>query len=127
MCEGRLGSSFYGNLPTRAPPSSKEAYSILFATCKPFLLTPPLSFYFHRSTLKVAIFVYLFVLMFIYLAVACRFFSCSTWDLVSRPGIKPRPTALGSRSRSRWTTREVFAIMVFNYLKNSVLLGVTLP
>ena len=47
MCEGRLGSSFYGNLPTRAPPSSKEAYSILFATCKPFLLTPPLSFYFH--------------------------------------------------------------------------------
>ena len=26
------------------------------------------------------------------------------WDLVPRPGIKPRPPALGAQSRSHWTT-----------------------
>ena len=29
------------------------------------------------------------------------------WDLVLRPGIKPRPPVLGSRSLPHWTTREV--------------------
>ena len=33
--------------------------------------------------------------------------SCSMWDLVSQPGIKPRPPALGAWSLSHWTTREV--------------------
>ena len=33
--------------------------------------------------------------------------SCSTWDLVSWPEIKPNTPALGSRGSSHWTTREV--------------------
>ena len=44
----------------------------------------------------------------------CQIFSCSmqtlscvTWDLVPWPGLKPRPPALGARSLSPWTTREV--------------------
>ena len=34
-------------------------------------------------------------------------FSCSIWDLVPRPGMEPRPPALGVQSLSKWTTREV--------------------
>ena len=48
------------------------------------------------------------------LVVDCEFFSCSMQtlscgmrDLVPRPGIKPGPPALGARSLSHWTTREV--------------------
>ena len=33
--------------------------------------------------------------------------SCGTWDLDPRPGIKPRPPALGALSLSHWTSREV--------------------
>ena len=33
--------------------------------------------------------------------------SCSTWDLDPCPGIKPGPSALGARSLSHWTTRDV--------------------
>ena len=29
------------------------------------------------------------------------------WDLVPQPGIEPGPPALGVRSRTHWTTREV--------------------
>ena len=32
---------------------------------------------------------------------------CGMWDLVSWPGIEPRPSALGARILSHWTTREV--------------------
>ena len=35
------------------------------------------------------------------------FFSCSMWDLVSWPGIEPRPPALRARSLSPCTNREV--------------------
>ena len=38
---------------------------------------------------------------------ACRLFSCSTWDLVPRAGIEPRPPALGAWSLNHWSTREV--------------------
>ena len=34
-------------------------------------------------------------------------FSCCTWVLVSQPGVKPGPPALGAQSLSHWTTREV--------------------
>ena len=34
-------------------------------------------------------------------------FSCGMWNLVSGPGIKPERPALGARSPSHWTTREV--------------------
>ena len=33
--------------------------------------------------------------------------SCSMWDLVPWPGIKPRPPVLGVWTLSHWTTREV--------------------
>ena len=33
--------------------------------------------------------------------------SCSLWDLVPSPGIEPKLPALGARSLSYWTTREV--------------------
>ena len=35
-----------------------------------------------------------------------RTLSCGMWDLVSWPGIKPRPPALGAWSLSHWTTRK---------------------
>ena len=43
--------------------------------------------------------------LYFYLAVLGL--SCSIWDLVLCPGIKPRPPALGAQSLSHWTTREV--------------------
>ena len=46
---------------------------------------------------------YLFI--FIYSAVPSL--SCHIWDVVSRPGIKPGPCALGAQSLSHWTIREV--------------------
>ena len=33
-------------------------------------------------------------------------FICCIWDIVSRPGIKPGPCALGTQSLSHWTIRE---------------------
>ena len=36
---------------------------------------------------------------------------CHTWDLVSWPGIEPRPSTLGARGLSYWTAREVPSIM----------------
>ena len=39
--------------------------------------------------------------------VAADKLSCSVWDLVPRPGIKPGAPALGAQSPSHWTTREV--------------------
>ena len=50
--------------------------------------------------------------IFIYLAVpglveACGIFSCSMWNLIPWPGIKPRTTALGAWNLSHWTTKEV--------------------
>ena len=38
---------------------------------------------------------------------AYRIFSCSMWDLVLWPGIKPKPYALGAWSLTHWTTRDV--------------------
>ena len=46
---------------------------------------------------------YLFI--FIYSAVPSL--SCCMWDIVSGPGIKPGPRALGAQSLSHWTIREV--------------------
>ena len=41
--------------------------------------------------------------------VACRVFSCGMWDLVPRPGMEPKPPALGAWCLSHWITREVLA------------------
>ena len=37
--------------------------------------------------------------------------SCSMWDLVSWPGIEPRPPVLGVWNLSHWTTRKVPVLM----------------
>ena len=50
-----------------------------------------------------------------FLVEACKIFSCSMWDLVPWPGIEPRPPALGARSLSHWTTREVPRCIFFGY------------
>ena len=39
----------------------------------------------------------------------------STWDLFSRPGVKPRPPALGEQSLNHWTTREVPCVTYFKW------------
>ena len=60
--------------------------------------------------------VYLFIWLCQVLDAACGIFSCSTWDLVPWPGIKPWPPALGARSLSQWTIREVLSFLVQNLL-----------
>ena len=45
---------------------------------------------------------YLFIIYF-----AAMTLSYGKWDLVSRPGMEPGPTALEAWSLSYWTTREV--------------------
>ena len=59
--------------------------------------------------------------------VACRILSCSrrtlscgTGELVPWPGISPRPSALGTRSLSHGTTREVLRSL---FLLNGILRG----
>ena len=72
-------------------------------------------------------FVYLFIYLFIlaapglsssmwdlqlrhadFLVVACELLvAAHMWDLVPGPGIEPRPPALGARSLTHWTMREV--------------------
>ena len=50
----------------------------------------------------------LFFFFLIYLFIlAAPDLSCSMWDLVPQPGIKPGPPALGAWSLTHWTTREV--------------------
>ena len=44
------------------------------------------------------------------------FFSCSMWDLVLWPGIKLGPPALGAKSLSHWTTREVPKVPIISLL-----------
>ena len=39
-------------------------------------------------------------------AVACRTYSCGMWDIVSWPGIKPSPPALGAWSLRHWSPGE---------------------
>ena len=57
-------------------------------------------------------------LIFIYLAVpvlSCgiQTLSCGMWDLLSRPGIKLGPPAMGALSLSHWTTREVLIFIFY--------------
>ena len=37
------------------------------------------------------------------------------WDLVPQPGIEPWPPALGARSLTHWTTREVPGVSWFEF------------
>ena len=60
-------------------------------------------------------------LSFFFIYLAALGLSCSMWDLVPRPGMKPGPPALGARSLSHWTAREAHFIMC------SLLLVISLP
>ena len=59
--------------------------------------------------------IYLFILavpglscgMWNLLVAAYGLLSCGMWDRVPWPGIESRPPALGARSLTHWTTREV--------------------
>ena len=55
---------------------------------------------------------FFFFLIFIYLAVLGL--SCGMWDPVPWSGVEPRPPALGARSLSHWTAREVPAVFFIN-------------
>ena len=61
-----------------------------------------------KGTRHLLIFIlkYLFVWL-LWVFAACELFSCGVWDLVPQPGMKPGPPALGARSLSHWTLREV--------------------
>ena len=97
-------------LPSRSlPASGQPTHWIFFFSLKNFS-----SYYLHL------LFIYLFKLRWVLVAArgifvaACgifscgmRTFSCGMWDLVSQPGIQPRPPALGAWSLTHWTTREV--------------------
>ena len=65
----------------------------------------------HSNPLPHPVFNIYFYLLFIWpwwvSVVACGFFSCGMWDLVSWPVNEPRPPALWAQSLSHWTTREV--------------------
>ena len=70
------------------------------------------------------LFIYLFRLCWV-LVVArrifvatCRIFSCGMWDLVPWPGIEPGPPALGARSLSHRTTREVPGDYILDTIPN---------
>ena len=88
-----------------------------------FLLLLTLPFEFHSFTL---FFKYLFICLFLYLAVLGLSWgtqdlrlhcvpwtlSCAMQDLVPQPGIEPRPPALGVQSLSHWTIREVVIVLL---------------
>ena len=50
--------------------------------------------------------------LFIYLAVLGL--TCSMWDLVPWPGIKPGPPASGAPSLSHWTTKEILPLILYS-------------
>ena len=47
------------------------------------------------------------ITFFLSFNVAVPGLSCSTWHLVSQPGVEPRPLALETWNLNYWTTREV--------------------
>ena len=81
-----------------------------------------ISLYYFNQTLKnICVFIWLWRVLWptgsLIFIVARRTFRCSMqtvicgmWDLVPGAGMKPRPPALGARSLSHWTTREVPAL-----------------
>ena len=49
------------------------------------------------------------------LAAGMQTLGCGMWILVPRPGMEPRPSALGAWSLSHWITREV-PLTIFFFL-----------
>ena len=61
----------------------------------------------------ILIFIYLFRPRWVLVAAHEIFVAACVWDIVPRPGIEPGPPALGVRSLTHWTTREVPVILIF--------------
>ena len=59
------------------------------------------------------IYFYLFIWLCQVLVAAYGIFSCSMWNLVPRPGVKPRPPAMGTWNLSYWITRDPQVIFFF--------------
>ena len=64
--------------------------------------------------LKDFLFIY-FLIFIIFFYLAALDLSCSMWDLIPWPGIKPRPPTLGASGISHWTTREVPLLIFWIY------------
>ena len=63
---------------------------------------------------------FIFIYVFIYLpaldlSCSMQTFDCGMWNLVSWPGIKPRPPAFGTQSFTHWITKEVPKIVFWKY------------
>ena len=58
----------------------------------------------------------LFVVFFDCISCGMRNLSCGLWDLVPWPGLEPGPPALGARSLSHQTTREVSIVLNYYFL-----------
>ena len=115
-----MAGASLGQLTHRSPflPCSKQYLSLPDPThrptCRTGLLTSqvnrPLSFF---KKINFFIFIYFIIFKFYYLKSIDGLFYFIFWlcmrDLSSptRPGIEPRPPALGVRSLNRWTAREV--------------------
>ena len=50
------------------------------------------------------------------LAAGMQTLSCGMWGLVPRPGMEPRPSAMGGQSLSHWITREVLLTVCLFFL-----------
>ena len=90
-----------------------EKSSLNFKTQKSILTlnSYPHNFWPYSKSIYKIKYIYIYVYVFIWLhqvfIAECGIFSCSMWDLVPWPGIKPRPPALGVQIFSHWTIREV--------------------
>ena len=65
---------------------------------------------------KLFIYICLFIWPHQVLVVACRIFSCGTWDLVPWPGVEAGLPALGAQNLNHWITREVPYLNIFIFL-----------
>ena len=95
-------------------------WSSWFYSFADFIINPSVALDLLFKNIYVFIFIWLCQVLF----VACRIFSCGMqtlgchiWDLVPWAGIEPRPPALGARSLSHWTTREVTALELWGHLR----------
>ena len=63
----------------------------------------------------------LYICLYQALIVALRIFSCRMWDPVPLPGMEPGPPALGARSPSHRTPREVLRTLFIHMSHFSIL------
>ena len=96
--------SHYKSHPTLTP---MYAYCIFWSFSEFRSLSPFIKLLCQATFFVLAFLKKLFIWQLWVLVVACVIFSWGMWNLVLRPGIDPKPPALGVQSLSYWTTREV--------------------